>query len=186
MRGLGLAWLCFFSWSTQATEIVWVKMGAAFQLNAPGQACRTVNSGDLFYLSAELEPGGIAAMRFQNAIEVWPLKNIYKWITFTPAEQSDLKVFRDSKGRFWIDEIVLSERLLKWILRFPSERETCRLPEAVTQVMPTKYQFDLSGVEEGVLYNRSNAVNLKGVMESGSKFDLDLSLTQKFLPWGLE
>ena len=177
-----------FTMSTVArADILWLRLDARYTYKDPSVSCSTLNPGVDFFFSAEVENDQIQRAFVHNFPNVWPYMDIYKNTAFLPEELKKISLYTDSKGRLWLKKVTLSERLLKWILYYPTRRDMfCELPEQISIIVPdsASYEFETEGIEEGVLISYSQRLPFKGKTASSHAFETKVQLVQRdFKSW---
>jgi len=140
-----------------ASERMRVELSSRYLLYHDGKfAC----SNDFFYGEVFFSADFVNGTMTRAALGPWqsgydPSLNT----ALTPEEMRGITLYRDAKGRLWLKKLTLSPRLFGWLLvNLDGELKGCPLTGLATSsvVQPT-FEFETSGIDEGVLLSYSSS-----------------------------
>lgn len=176
-------------------ELVWRKIDTQYSYKDANTQCSTKtlvgnihNAGEA-YLALEINGDEVVGGRFSNYPNTWVYKSIYKAIDLNPNEIASTRIVRDSKKQVWLKTFVLTQRLAKWLVHFPSLRHYwCEIPFVPQSVSPSSQSvdFETEGIEQGIEVSYSDWLKLEGKRPDGGAFEETIKLVQrKSEPWEL-
>jgi len=190
LRSLLWIFVAILSWEGQATtEVLWIRVNVNHSYRDLSVDCSAIQPGGEVFFAAEHDSGQLRRVVFNNFPYTDPYISIHKSILLTPQEVAGIRLHRDPKGRLWLKELPLTERLVKWVLYYGSHTYSyCSLPQWPRTMVPTfvPYQFDTEGVDAGILISDSQKVTFAGIRDDGAPFQATMRLTQRQFKWGGE
>ncbi len=174
--------ILFAATASQAADVLWLHMNVNHTYRDLSTLCESVRPGGDLYFAAEHEDGKVSRVAFSNFPNVWPYTSIHKSVELTKDQISQIELSKDSKGRYWVKKLPLQGYTLRWILFWATERYSyCPLPQALTTISPSPvaYNFEMEGIEEGVLISYSQKFSFMGQRSDGEVYEATMQLVQK-------
>jgi len=167
---------------------MWVKFQVNRVYKDPDKNCFGTSAQGQLLFSAELENGIAKAAQLQNFPQVFPYTAIYKSMALSPDEIKSIKLYRDTRGEWWVTQLYLSEPSFRWALFESASRYAfCAAPQPLETVTPSgfTFEFETEGVKEGIWIAESNKTVVAGIRKDGRPYTGSVQLIQKEFRDGL-
>ena len=177
----------FWGTSVFGAEIRWIRLGLMEVYEDESVLCKASKPGEAIYFASEIENGKLARVVLSNYPKVWPYEPIYRSLDLLPQELGNIRLHRDSKGKYWLKEFPMTERMLKWMLYVGTQRSPfCIVPQPLLSIgpVPARYEFETDGIDQGIDTSYSQRLDLTGKRADGGAFRVSVHWIQKdFLPY---
>jgi len=175
---LVMSWFCV---EAKAVDIFWLRIHTEHSYKDATGQCKGVKPGGELYFASERDGDKLNRVVLSNFPNVWPYTYIYKSIELPKEQLSQVKLYRDKEGRFWLKELPLTERQLRWVLYYTTEHYSyCPLPQLLKTLEPAPitFGFETEGIDEGILRSYSQKENFHGTRSDGLAYEATLRLVQ--------
>lgn len=180
--------LVFSSIGFADVELLWRRLDTQYTYKDVNTQCSTKTSvgnshipGEA-YLALELEDDKVIGGRISNHPNIWPFQWIYKAIDLEPREVSSFEIVRDKKKQAWVKKFMLTERLAKWLIHFPTtDHFWCPIPFLPRTLSPSSQQttFETEGIDIGVEVSYSDWMKVNGERPDGVSFEETIRFVQR-------
>ncbi len=176
--------LILLSVSTQATEVVWLRLTPLFSYKDITLACSNFikpihTPRDLFFAA---EVNGITVQR--AALRDSTSQMFAESISFLSSELVGIALTRDGKERLWLKALPKSARLLNWVFfRTTYTPDGCKPPLPLKTLEPAAFIFTFNPEELGGMPGSidSQTGTFRGQRQDGYAYEASLRLTQRQL-----
>lgn len=165
--------------SLWATDVAWILFQVNHTYNDSTINCESARRGNTLYFATEIEEGKPTRAAFNSNLQP---RGKDDTLTLTQEELSQIDLFSDSQGRYWVKKLPLNDRLLKWMLFMASHGlpKICVLPQRLQTISPAPitFEFEPEDLEEFQI-GHSRKISFSGVLLDGDAYRVKMQLVQR-------
>lgn len=168
--------ILFFSLNVIAAENVFITLNGQFFYKDKSFVCETSMLFNKIYFVAKVENDQVKQASL-NKYKNQSLPN--SSISFTEEELKGILLYKDYFGRFWLEELRLSQRLAIWSLENLGDF-LCSIPKKIKKLdVPfLTFFFDTESLGLEVIVSRSNEEEFSGILSTDETFEVRLVLEE--------